>query len=76
MTLPEAKRLKWGTVLQPTKKQRDISRRMSYLLRDGIFLGMSRNGVNMVVIQQGRKTVSHWSPIFWKAKPEVKNGKW
>lgn len=69
MTLAEAKKLKWGTKLQPTKTQRDMSR-WRYL-RDGIFLGVSKDGQNISVIVNGRKTVTHWAPVFWKTKPEV-----
>lgn len=72
MTIADAKKLKWGTVLQPTRKQRDLGR--GWGMRDGIFLGMSRNGGNMVVVLKGRKTISHWSPIFWRAKPEAWRG--
>lgn len=72
MTLAEAKHLKWGTMLRPSKKQGDIARNIRWALRDAMFLGLSRNQQNIVVIVQGRKVVTHWSPIFWMTKPEAK----
>ena len=69
MTLADAKQLKWGTVLQPTKRQRELGR--GFGIKDGIFLGMSKSGDNVSVVLKGQKTVSHWSPSFWKPKAEV-----
>lgn len=69
MTLAEAKKLKWGTILQPTRRQRDLGR--GWGMRDAIYLGINRSGDNMAVVLKGRKTISYWSPVFWKPKAEV-----
>lgn len=68
MTLSEARSLKWGTKLQPTKTQRDQSKQR--WLRDAIFVGVTFDD-RMAVIQDGRKTVSYWSPVMWKIKPQT-----
>lgn len=68
MTGYDAKKLKWGTHLQPTQLQRRQFK--SRYLPDALFLGMSREG-NIKVVRVGRKQAEAWSPVYWKPKAEV-----
>lgn len=69
MTIEEARKLKWGTVLNPTKSQRSEFRRR--YLRKGIFLGVTKNGDTIKVVSFGTKTAESWSPKFWKPENKV-----
>lgn len=63
MTLAEAKKLKWGTLLEPTQ----TGRKQLKEHRQAIFMGISK-GSFIVAVPMGGKTVHYYAPVFWKAK--------
>lgn len=68
MTLNDAKKLKWGTLLQPSQTAK--SRLHEY--RDAIFIGISKD-VRIAAIPRGDRTIHYYAPVFWNVKPEVKS---
>jgi len=69
MTIGQARKLKWGTVLRPSPRQRQQFRKRA--IRNSIYLGVTRDKHNIKVVSFGTKTAETWSPIFWTVKPEV-----
>jgi len=68
MTYKEAEKLKWGTVLEPSKTGKNNLKEY----RDAIFLGIAAKGYFIKVVVRGDITDRTYSPVFWKVKPTVK----
>lgn len=69
MTYNDAKKLKWGTMLEPSRTGKNNLKEY----RDAIFLGMSAKGYFIKVVVRGDITDKIYSPVFWKIKPAVKS---
>lgn len=68
MTIQEAKKLQWGTILKMTPAAR---RNGLTVKKYGIFCGISRDGNSIKVITPRTATVYSYAPLFWKVTAKV-----